>query len=191
VLIEATGDRAALSNIHADLVNLLQTVQISLTQWRHFSDILDSQRTLCSYTPPLLGSRRGRPKFLISREQLQYLRSLSFSWTAVAKMFKVTRMTIYRRRVEYHMLDESHSRISDQDLTEAVSQILTQYPHVGQTFIAGRLRSLGYRVTRQRIRSVVHSVDPLSAALRWQGIAVRRRPYSVPGPNSLWHVGES
>ena len=43
-----------------------------------------------------------------------------------------------------------------------------------------------YRVTRARVRDALRSVDPINTALRWQG---GRRPYSVPGPNSLWHIG--
>ena len=189
LLAEATRSFDGLSNVHADLLQLLRTVQVSLQKWVDYSDVLDSQRTLSSYFPPLLESGRGRPKFDISREQLQYLRSLSFSWTAIADMLRVTRMTIYRRRVEYGMLDESFSMINDQELTEKVRRILAQHPEVGQTFVAGRLRSLGYRVTRARIRQVMRDIDPLSSALRWQGIAAHRRPYSVPGLNSLWHIG--
>ena len=33
--------------------------------------------------------------------------------------------------------------------------------------------------------------DPINTALRWRGNLSNRRPYSVPGPNSLWHIGES
>lgn len=190
MLTQATRTAIGLSNIHADLVNLLQTLHITLQQWRDYSDVLESQQTLTSYTPPFQNFGRGRPKFYISKEQLQYLRSLSFSWTAIADMLKVTRMTIYRRRIEYGMLDESHSSISDQELAETVGHILVQHPQVGQTFVSGRLRSLGYRVTRKRVRRAIHSVDPLSAALRWQGLATYHRPYSVPGPNSLWHIGK-
>lgn len=189
VLAETTRTVAALSNVHADLTQLLQIVQLLLQQWTDYSDILDSHRTLSSYTPPFEQSTGGRPKFHISREQLHHLRSLSFTWTDIADMLKVSRMTIYRRRVEYDMLDESDSMISDQELNEKVQQIMAQHPQVGQTFVSGRLRSLGYRVARERVRCAVRSVDPLSSALRWQGFTARRRPYSVPGPNSLWHIG--
>ena len=30
-------------------------------------------------------------------------------------------------------------------------------------------------------------MDPINTALRWQGTVTA---YSVPGPNSLWHIGE-
>ena len=160
-----------LANVHANLMNLHESLHASLHQWMDYSNVLESQRTLNSYTPPFEQSMRGRPRFDISKEQLQHLRSLSFSWTAIADMLKVTCMTIYRRRVKYGLLDESHSSISDQELTERVQEILVQHPQVGQTFVLGRLRSLGYRVTRKRVRRAIYSVDPLSTALRWQGLA--------------------
>ena len=53
----------------------------------------------------------------------------------------------------------------------------------------GRLRSMGYSVTRSRLRQAIRDIDPLHTALRWRGSLSVRHPYSVPGPNSLWHIG--
>ena len=39
------------------------------------------------------------------------------------------------------------------------------------------------------MRTSLRAVDPLSAALRWPGGLTVCRPYSVAGPNSLWHIG--
>ena len=47
--------------------------------------------------------------------------------------------------------------------------------------------SLVLRVQRRRVRESLTRVDPVNAALRW-GIVVSRRKYSVPWPNSLWHL---
>ena len=76
--------------------------------------------------------------------------------------------------------------ISDGDLQEFVRQ---QLPTMGQTMIRGKLQSMGIRITRKRVRQTMRECDPINNALRWQGQLVQRRPYSVPGPNSLWHVG--
>lgn len=54
----------------------------------------------------------------------------------------------------------------------------------------GSLRSRGVKVSRERIRSALQSIDPLSRALRWPAGLTRRQPYSVAGPNSLWHIGK-
>ena len=130
---------AELNGIYTHLTQLVEDLRYILQLWRQYSDTLDLQQARSRYVPPSGASlsRRGRPRFQISREQLQYLRSISFSWTAIADMLMVSRMTVYRRRAEYGMLDEPHSSISDQELNEKVQQILVQHPQVGQSFISG------------------------------------------------------
>ena len=98
-------------------------------------------------------------------------------------------MTIYRRRDEYGLIDETHRHVSDQELSHIVEDLRVELPDIGESMVAGRLRAMGYRVARERIREAVRRSDPLNTALRWHGIA-SRRPYSVPGPNSLWHIGQ-
>ena len=61
-------------------------------------------------------------------------------------------MTIYRRRAEFGMLDDPSTSIGEEELVSIVRQISMEHPQVGQSFIMGRLRSLGYRVTRERVR---------------------------------------
>ena len=61
----------------------------------------------------------------------------------------------------------------------------------GVSMICGSLRARGMKVTRERVHQSLRSIDPIGVALRWPGGATRRRPYSVAGPNSLWHIGMS
>lgn len=133
--------------------------------------------------------RPGRPRFIIAKEQLEYLHSLSFSWTDIASLLGVSRMTLFRRREEFGMLDEPSRVLTDSELKTRVSEIKNMLPGVGEKLILGRLKSMGYSVTRARVRDALRSVDPINTALRWQGGITARRPYSVPGPNSLWHIG--
>ena len=56
--------------------------------------------------------------------------------------------------------------------------------------MTGRIHACGHHVQRERIRQALRRVDPLSAALQAPGGLTSRRPYSVPGPNSLWHIGK-
>jgi len=90
-----------------------------------------------------------------------------------------------RRRREYGLLEEPVMTISDADVDAVIRDMRNINPHVGVSLITGRLRSLGYHVTRERIRQLLQSSDPL----RWPGAITYRRPYSVAGPNSLWHIG--
>lgn len=64
------------------------------------------------------------------------------------------------------------------------------FPDMGEVMVVGRIRSLGFCVSRDRIRRIIRSTDPLNTALRGITGRTSRRPYSVPGPNSLWHIGK-
>ena len=55
----------------------------------------------------------------------------------------------------------------------------------------GSLRGLGIVVTRERVRNTLRSIDPIGGSRRWPANVTTRRPYSVPGPNSLWHIGKT
>ena len=88
------------------------------------------------------------------------------------------------------MLAEPSRSLDDDDLKTVLTQMRRELPKLGERMVVGRLRSLGYDITRARVREAVRSTDPINTALRWQGGLTPRRPYSVPGPNSLWHIGK-
>lgn len=48
----------------------------------------------------------GRRRYDISRDQLEHLRSLFFSWQKIANMLQVSVSTIQRRRREFGLSDE-------------------------------------------------------------------------------------
>ena len=166
--------------------------------WQSCIDQLDANSTEGQPTgeesyhaPSRLLNGRGHPLRIIEMEQLEYLRSVSFSWTQISRLLGVSRMTVYRRRRDFGMLDESNSslNISDTELYSLLVQMRRQMPNIGETLVLGRVQSMGYSVTRSRIRQMLHVTDPLNAALRWRGVITARRPYSVAAPNSLWHIG--
>ena len=53
--------------------------------------------------------------------------------------------------------------------------------------VQGHLRAQGVHVQRERLRSAIHQVDPVGAASRRRP-PIRRRVYSVPCPNYIWHI---
>jgi len=154
----------------------------------HWSQYLNQDCSVPYSAPLARSSLPGRPKALITHEQLVYLRSMSFSWAQISRLLGVSYMTVYRRRHEFGLVNLDGERdISDENLQQILQQLP---PSIGQTMAWGRLRSMGYQVTRERVRQAMRTNDPIHTALRWEGEATQRRPYSVPGPNSLWHIGK-
>lgn len=51
--------------------------------------------------------------------------------------------------------------------------------------MSGALSTWGYRISIERIRLSLLRIDPIRRVFESQRI--RRRKYSVAGPNSLWH----
>ena len=175
----------------AHLAELLECLRSMLQEWQDYLDHYQL-RSVSSFhasaSVAQTASQPGRPRFDISREQLQYLRSMSFTWVQISEILGVSYMTVYRRRREYGMMENPDGNITDSELHEILRLMRRELPTLGQTLVWGRLRSLGFKVTRARVREAMKASDPIHTALRWREITPRR-PYSVPGPNSLWHIG--
>ena len=172
------------------LNHLLTNLQTLLAEWRIYMDDRARMDIRTAYEVPVLRSgRRGRPKYLVTNEQLDYLISLEFSWNDIAALLNVSRMTLYRRRREFGLLSNTERGITNGQLRHLLIEMRRQHPNFGETMAMGHIRSLGYHVKRAQLRDAIHQTDPIQTALRWRGGLTPRRPYSVPGPNSLWHIG--
>ena len=89
---------------------------------------------------------------------------------------------------EFNISMRSHySLISDSDLRQTIATISIYNPNLGEKSIDGLLRAQGIIVQRHRIRDALHVVDPEGVEYRLRTV-LRRRQYSVPSPNALWHV---
>lgn len=184
-----------ISTYKEDVVRLVSCLESIAILWRnYYDDLLQlGSVAITAYqvpSSPPLPHARGRPQYVISQDQLEYLHSLGFKWTEISALLGVSRMTLYRRRREYGMLEDSTRPISNSELRQMLRLMRQQHPNFGETMAMGYIRSLGYKVRRARLREAIHATDPIQVALRWQGNLASRRPYSVPGPNSLWHIGK-
>ncbi len=79
---------------------------------------------------------QGRPRFDISSDQLEYLSSLSFSWTQIASILGVSRMTIFRRRRDLNIPMRT-STLCDEELRRLIVNWKTEMPNIGVTIITG------------------------------------------------------
>ena len=95
-----------------------------LQQWHEYRSVLDSgasSRYLLSYRSGTTqsGRGRGRPRFDVSIHQVQYLKSLFFTWSEIAVLLGVSRMTLYR----YGICVIPGLRCGGQTLDHKVSQL--------------------------------------------------------------------
>ncbi|KAJ7337776.1 hypothetical protein OS493_007931 [Desmophyllum pertusum] len=158
-----------------------------------FYDALD-----VSYSAPLNLAQpgRGRKRYEITKDQVEHLRSLYFSWEAIAGILQVSVSTLQRRRKGFGLSDSVsfYSDLSDDELDEIYKSITgssttghLNTPNIGRRRFIGALRSRGLNVQRWRISECLRRVDPVGTALRWR-MTIHRRKYYVPTPNSLWHI---
>lgn len=138
-----------LQQISSKLEELNSNMRIIKLEWERYLDtlIVGTGSMSAAYRVQQLGTgSRGRPRFQVQKEQLEYLSSLGFSWSAIAALLGVSRMTIYRRREEYGLLRDPQNTVSDQDLVTILSHLRQEHPNIGETMVIGHLRAMGYRV---------------------------------------------
>ena len=97
-------------------------------------------------------------------------------------------LIFFRRRVEYGLLEDPNDELSDEELISVIAEMKQNMPYCGLQMIFGGLRDKGIKVSRDRVREALSSLDPLHKSTFWPS-PTTRRPYSVAGPNSLWHIG--
>ena len=148
------------------LRQLKEAIVLLQSIWHEYQNSIE-ERSATQYSVAVEHTQqKGRPRFSITREQLEYLHSLSFTWDTIASMLGVSRMTIYRRRQEYGLLNEPMQHLNDNELHTVVENLLVHLPYSGESILMGALRGMGYEVTRQRLRHTLHHVDVLASALR-------------------------
>lgn len=104
-------------------------------------------------------------------------------------MLRISRWTLYRRVREFNLENLSrYSDISVEELDALMRGYISRHGNTtGESYFIGYIRSQGLRVQRDRVRASLTRVDPENTKLRWVCV-ITRKLYSVPGPNSLWHI---
>ncbi|XP_076840674.1 uncharacterized protein LOC143485214 isoform X2 [Brachyhypopomus gauderio] len=81
------------------------------------------------------------------------------------------------------------TNISNEELDATVREILSCHPNTGYKMMVGHLNARSIRIQRHRVQESMRREDPAGVEIRaLQLRTVRRRRYSVPAPNSLWHI---
>ena len=136
-----------------------------------------------------MAQRVGRPSSQVEMDTIKYLKAIGIPVKDIAHLLGVSRQTIYNKIKDSVNASgfATYTAISDNELDLKVSRIKLQHPNNGEVMLAGYLSSEGIRVPRKRLRASVHRVDPAGIEERRRR-AVRRRVYTVPYPNYVWHI---
>ena len=142
----------------------------------------------CGFVSQLTSCLRGRPRYDIPEEHLEYLLNIGFSCPGIADVLGVSLSTVRRRMTEFGLsVTALYSKITDYELDTLVREIMEEYPNCGYCLMHGHLLHRGHRVIQARIRDTMHRVDPQGVAIRWNS-SIQRRKYTVTSPLSLWHL---
>lgn len=129
----------------------------------------------------------GRPRLDVDLDDVEFLCSLKLSLTKVSSLLGVSRSTIYRRMLEEGRVIGSYTQMTDTALDSIVQRLKVDHPNDGEVLMGGHLARIGVRVTRAKLRASIRRVDPDGVRERGRK-AIKRRVYSVPYANYIWHI---
>ncbi|KAJ7382968.1 hypothetical protein OS493_031745 [Desmophyllum pertusum] len=135
---------------------------------------------------PHTSRKQGRPTKGISKDRLQGLLNLKLPVSRIAKAMQVSRPLVYKAIAENNLDGSRYSNVSESELQQAVASVKNNHPNAGEVMLQGHLRAQGIHVQRSRMREAILALDPSVTARKRP--AIKRRVYSVPCPNYLWHI---
>ena len=133
---------------------------------------------------------RGRPHYIIPKEQLELFLELGFRIPEMATMLGVSVKTVQRRLREYDLsITNTYSNVTNETLDNHVTEILHMFPNCGYRRMRGFLTTRNLRIQEWRVRESMHRVDPEGVLLRTLEIqTTQRRAYNVYSPRALYHM---
>ena len=168
-------------------LDVLNEVQTSLAQVTTI--LADAERNWQPIYPDVNNEGLvGRPKFEISRDQLQYLLDYDLKISDISEALGVSRSTIKRRLREYGIsISERKTDIPDAELDCVVRNIQRDFPNAGYRRMQSQLSLRGIKISQMRVRASMQRTDPEGVAMRWLSLTPRA-VYRVSGPLALWHI---
>lgn len=149
-----------------------------------------SERNDIDFLQPVVeepSRKPGRPAKKINVDYLAEAMSSKrhISVSSLARKVGVHRHTL-RKQLSLHGLKKTFDNLSDAALDALTKSFKAKKPNSGLRYLIGFLRTQGIRVQKRRVMWSLRRVDGLGQILR-RRVAIKRRKYSVPRPNYLWH----
>ena len=143
---------------HTNITDVLEQVKQALSEYLTLPLMCNAS---CSYTSENVDEqgRKGRPEILVPEEMLQYYVGEGFTSSAMANFMGVSERTIKRRLGAYGIkIRATYCELSDLELNDKVSNIIEQFPNIGQKSISGHLLSEGYRIQQWTVKVLVFHI---------------------------------
>ncbi len=175
-----------LATVPNEVYSLLETVVNIISNSNHCSP----ERCTGYQAERIFTQDRGRPSYIIPKEQLELFIELGFHIPEMATMLSVSAKTV-QRRLKAHGLSitNMYSSISNETLDNHVTEVLQMFPNCGYRRMLGFLTTRGIRMQEWRVRESMHRVDPDGVLLRTLQIqTTHRRGYNVYSPKALYHM---
>lgn len=102
-------------------------------------------------------------------------------------MLGVSRKTLYRKLEKYGIPHNDYASLSSNELDEVIKGVKINFPNDGEVMLQAHMLQLGFKVRRAALRAAIHRVDHENTVSR-RSRTIRRRIYSVPHPNAVWHL---
>ena len=133
---------------------------------------------------------RGRPRYNITSEQLEYFIEHGFTAGEIAALLHVGEATVRRRLHEYGLSTSVvFTPLSDEELDKVVKDVKRDFVQSGYRMVVGVLHSRGLKIQERRVMESLRRVDTEGVLMRsLQLRLINRREYKVYGPNALWHI---
>lgn len=130
---------------------------------------------------------RGRPRKAIAENYLQkaFAPCQRLTIQTLAQALGVHRNMLHKH-IQYHRISKKFTPISNTELDAILCAYKQHKPTSGLRYAMGFLRAASLRIQRECICQSLLRVDGLGQVLH-QHKAIRRRKYTVPRSNALWH----
>lgn len=101
-------------------------------------------------------------------------------------MLQISLSTLRRRLADWGIPTDDYSCVSPRELDDVIKTIKQDHPNDGEVLMKGHLLARGMKVKMKDMRDSIHRVDHANTVERRSKV-IKRRIYSVPHPNALWH----
>lgn len=128
----------------------------------------------------------GRPRIVIDLSAVHSALAMGYSLQDLARSNTGFSVKTLERRLREAGL-RAKDNIPDEEMDVYVAGILDESSAAGYRYVVGALRSRGFIVTIEAVRSSLQRVDSGRAIGNRVRELPRRIRYFVPSPNSVWH----